>query len=153
MQAPRRCRAIATHRALERGCSRTPYRRGGSIRRAGTYWDRALAGATPASFISNARVGPLHWAAMHCGDPTHLCAWCLDDLFTSELDAVRARGKAWADELAGSVPGIDWPTGSEGLAIVARLKVTDLGRDPRLLERLARELLDAAHTRWLSRMS
>lgn len=75
---------------------------------------------------------------------------CLDAIFSAELGAARARGTAWADEISASVPDIEWPADSDGLVTVARLKVTDLGRDPRLLERLAHELLDAAHTRWLA---
>jgi hypothetical protein len=87
---------------------------------------------------------------MHCGDPTRLCATCLEDAFASDLHALRARAAAWADDIAATVLGMDWPADSDALTAIARLKVTDLGRDPRLLERLAQELLRAARERWLA---
>ena len=141
-----------THRALQRGRNRTvPPRRASETTR-NRHRSRARSDALSVA-SSHAAVRSAILVAMHCGDPTHLCARCLDEVFASELDIVRSRGKAWANELAGSVPCIDWPTGSEGLAVVARLKVTDLGRDPRLVERLAHALLDAARAQWLSRTS
>jgi hypothetical protein len=87
---------------------------------------------------------------MHCGDPAHLCTRCLDEAFASKLRVAKVRGEAWADEIAASVACIEWLAESDGLATVARLKVIDLGRDPRLLERLARALLDAARARSLA---
>jgi hypothetical protein len=88
---------------------------------------------------------------MHCGDPANLCARCLDEIFIAARETASARGYAWANDIGSTLADtVEWPTDSEVLLAVARFKVADLGRDPRLLDRLAQELLNAAGARWLA---
>lgn len=87
---------------------------------------------------------------MHCGNPAQLCATCLEEAFAKQRTAARTRGQVWADDIAATVSGMDWPLHSEVLIAIARLKVVGLGWDPRLIDRLAHEALDAAFERWKS---
>jgi hypothetical protein len=76
---------------------------------------------------------------------------CLTDALAAATDLARSRGEAWAHDIGTALGYPDWPTDSEVLIAVARVKVIDLGKDPRLIELLAGELLEAACTRWRSR--
>jgi hypothetical protein len=85
-----------------------------------------------------------------CGCPSdRLCALCLDGRWAQLRGVAACRGEAWADELAG-VRGAprDWPVDSEKMRALARRRVKDLARDPRLLEMLTDELVRYAAKRW-----
>jgi hypothetical protein len=59
------------------------------------------------------------------------------------------RGESWAEDLASRVrTRQQWPSGSERVMVIARVKVEDLARDERLRERLAVELVEWAAKRW-----
>lgn len=93
----------------------------------------------------------MYIVVMHCGDSMRLCTSCLEKAFDAQLDSVRTRGEAWAAEFASSsVKMTEWPSNSDTLRVVARIKVHDLGMDPRLIERLSLALVEAARERWLA---
>jgi hypothetical protein len=78
-----------------------------------------------------------------------LCPLCLDGRFAQLRGVAACRGEAWATNTAARVPcDRAWPRDSERATRIAREKVEDLARDPRLLELLAGELAVWAERRW-----
>lgn len=75
---------------------------------------------------------------------------CREGLFAQLRGAAACRGERWAVELAldPRLRGRTWPTGSDKLLAIARVKVADLTRDAKLLELLAAELVEWAARRW-----
>ena len=60
-----------------------------------------------------------------------------------------SRGERWADHVALVVPrSQSWPDGSDKILTIARRKVEDLGRDEKLIDMLAAEVVRAAARRW-----
>jgi len=76
-----------------------------------------------------------------------LCELCFQGSWENLRGVAATRGEVWAMGLARRVR-LDhpWPEGSPRVAAIARDKVADLARDPRLREALAGEL-----ARWASR--
>lgn len=79
-----------------------------------------------------------------------MCDDCLDEKLAQLRGVAQARGHHWARAIAEVIP-IDrpWPA-TERMRAIARRKVSDLGRDDRLLEVLADECVLAA-ARWWNR--
>jgi hypothetical protein len=75
-----------------------------------------------------------------------LCDQCVDDGFAQLRGVAACRGEYWAAHL----PASSRPWNAAKAIAIARLKVADLARDPRLLERLAAELVRWAQRRWRS---
>jgi hypothetical protein len=86
-----------------------------------------------------------------CGCPSDaLCTLCLDGRFAQLRGVAACRGEAWADDLAQTeYRNHPWPVGSEKMRTIARAKVADIARDPKLLEMLVDELVKWAEKRWV----
>lgn len=77
-----------------------------------------------------------------------LCPLCLDGRFSQLRGVAACRGEAWATAVALQTrSSSQWPT-TEKMLGIARRKVEDLARDPRLLEMLTAELARWAARRW-----
>ena len=86
-----------------------------------------------------------------CPDRAALCDRCIADVFAQLRGVAACRGEVWAMDLARRVPRTQpWPSGSDQVNAIARTKVADLARDPKLLERLAAELAKWAARWWMS---
>ena len=85
-----------------------------------------------------------------CGcSSDRLCPLCLDGRFAQLRGVAACRGENWATSIAARVRcDRPWPRGSERTVRIAREKVEDLARDPRLLSMLADELAAWAERRW-----
>lgn len=78
-----------------------------------------------------------------------LCVPCRANLFTQLRGTAARRGDEWADLVAKTVPrDRKWPPHEGRAADIARRRVSDLARDPVLLEALAAELAEWAAKRW-----
>jgi hypothetical protein len=77
-----------------------------------------------------------------------LCDACADSWF-AQLRGVAASRYQWALDVAARVPRArPWPSDSPRSRVIARRRVADLARDPRLRERLAAEAERAAAECW-----
>ncbi len=83
-----------------------------------------------------------------CGCPRdQLCDLCFQGSWENLRGVAATRGEVWAMAVARRThTDRPWPSGSPKVAAIARTKVADLSRDPRLLEVLAAEL-----ARWAAR--
>ena len=78
-----------------------------------------------------------------------LCEICLDARFMQLKGVAAVRGERWADETAQWMSrDREWPEYSPKMLVIARLKIAELGRDPKLLEKLAMECARWAAKRW-----
>lgn len=88
-----------------------------------------------------------------CGSRAPLCDECLESWLGHLRGTARARGMAWAQHVATTIPppSRPWPAFEGRAAAIATRKVTDIAAgDERLLAALARECwADAA--RWWER--
>ena len=84
-----------------------------------------------------------------CGCPSEaLCPLCLDGRWSQLRGVAACRGEAWATAVALEKQSREpWPT-TEKMLGIARRKVEDLARDPRLIEMLTAELARWAARRW-----
>lgn len=81
-----------------------------------------------------------------------LCPLCFDGSWQNLRGAAATRGEVWADQVAKVIDrSRPWPAHEGRAAAIARSKVEDLSRDPRLVEQLAAELARWAAKRWESR--
>ena len=86
-----------------------------------------------------------------CADPAKLCDRCRADRFAQLRGVAACRGEVWAMDIARRRGrDVAWPTGSEAILAIARLKVDDLARDHELVEQLAGELVRWAERWWSS---
>jgi hypothetical protein len=88
-----------------------------------------------------------------CGCPRdHLCALCFQGAWDNLRGCAATRGEVWADDVARRVRARErlrpWPPHTARAADLARGKVDDLTRDPRLVEVRAAELARWASRRW-----
>lgn len=87
---------------------------------------------------------------MTCGCPRDgLCDRCVDDVFAQLRGVAACRGEVWAMNLARRCRrDLPWPAFEGRTRELARAKISDLTGDPRLAERLARELASWAARWW-----
>lgn len=78
-----------------------------------------------------------------------LCERCRADTFAQLRGVAACRGEVWAMELEKRIPRSEpWPSGSDKVLAIARLKVRDLTADAGLAELLAAELARWAERWW-----
>lgn len=78
-----------------------------------------------------------------------LCDLCFQGAWENLRGVAATRGEVWADDVARRVrTRRPWPAYGGRTAAIARRKVADMTRDPRLLEDLAIELASWAARRW-----
>jgi hypothetical protein len=78
-----------------------------------------------------------------------LCDRCVEDGFAHLRGVASCRGEVWAARVARETSTSQpWPAHAGRAADIARRKIADLTRDPRLAERLAAELARGAARRW-----
>jgi hypothetical protein len=88
-------------------------------------------------------------ACPRCGGRPPLCDACVAQDLEQLGGTARARGWAWAGRVIAQVgTSKPWPAFAGRCAELARGKVTDLSRDPRVLEELARACWDEARKRY-----
>lgn len=90
---------------------------------------------------------------MTCGCPRDaLCMMCVEDGFMQLRGVAATRAHVWAEKVARLAPSAQpWPAHEGRAADIARRKVADLTRDPRLAEMLAAELARYAAITWTRR--
>ena len=86
-----------------------------------------------------------------CGcEREQLCELCFLGAWDNLRGTAATRGEVWAMRVAERVSrSRPWPSGSDRVLEIARSKVVDLSRDPRLRERLALELARWAERWWV----
>lgn len=78
-----------------------------------------------------------------------LCDLCYQGAWDNLRGVAATRGEVWADDVARRVRTLQaWPRFAGRTAAIARGKVEDMTRDPRLREDLAIELASWAARRW-----
>jgi hypothetical protein len=85
-----------------------------------------------------------------CGcSSDQLCGMCLESRFMQLKGVAASRAHRWVHDLARRVPAShQWPAGSERMLRLAKCEVSDLAKDARLLEMLAKECVEAAEREW-----
>ena len=85
--------------------------------------------------------------------PATLCARCYQRELASRRPQARAIGQMWAERICrGELRGREaWPTEDPKTIAIARRKVAQLARDPRLLELFAVACSEGAAAWWAGR--
>lgn len=88
---------------------------------------------------------------MECGCPREqLCDRCLANVISTLRGVAESRGWTWFEDIAGGTRAQGWKHSREQSLARARIRVADMGVDPRELDALAEFACKGAARRWRS---